>query len=103
VEAHAAITQHRKQVKEDTAKPEPSKSQHLDILGSGRCRRQLRRRSWSDWARSREPIHVRSQGLAEVRKADRRHHPPRYLELGATKTRRFCAGRYAGATSLRST
>ena len=58
MEAHAAITQHRKQVQEDTAKAEAGKRQHLDILGSGQWRRQLRRRSWSDGARDRNRAQI---------------------------------------------
>jgi hypothetical protein len=33
VETHASITEHRKQVKEDTAKAEAGEGQHLDVLG----------------------------------------------------------------------
>jgi hypothetical protein len=33
VETHASITEHRKQVKEDTAKAEAGEGQHLDVRG----------------------------------------------------------------------
>lgn len=69
MEAYAAITQHRKQVQEDTAKAEASKGQHLDILGSGRWRRQLRRRSWSTGARDRDRAQIVLQSSLSRRAA----------------------------------